>query len=592
MFCPNCGKQNNDETKFCTNCGFRLNVLRTESVNPNSTYADHKVSYNASNMTSKSISNQNSQDNIVNKNTGKAVNSALVNNLSNVKYSDISRINTKAVSKAPDSKKSQKILLGIGIPSVFVIVACTLIALLFPKIQMAVMGESTYYIYNEAQNISSIFSADELSDLRHPDSYSAKSIIEADCSDYEELSEIISSMDVTASVDYDKTTATVVSSASLNDSGNTILTLNGNYTDSKFIVGSDLYDSQLVFNNPFLINMSDKSVSHDVSNSIENFGYELSDEEIKIIECLFEVDKEEFVKVIRKVLCDYVDEKAVTTKGKINDKNVNIVTFTFKGEDLDFILTQLIREIENSEKLAPTLEKIIKLYGSYEDYDISFRSDSDIAEFVDDYFGFSYFIDTLTLTYSYDFRGNILYRGYVLDYGDYISKGDIKTTFNNSDVATVDAEILPDSDFQDEIINVYFSKEVVKNSLFIKFDYSDYYSNFYLNINNLRSEKCGGVPALMGDMNVVFSKYGEQIFEFDADTSISDFQYNISLDLDIEYNGSYNGTISTVLSTDPNVVDVDVPAKYETDILTYFENLFSEVGSTVSEYIEENYLDY
>lgn len=151
---------------------------------------------------------------------------------------------------------------------------------------------------------------------------------------------------------------------------------------------------------------------------------------------------------------------------------------------------------------------------------------------------------------------------------------------------------MPDSDFQDEVINVYFSKEVKNNSLSIKLDYSDYYSNFYLTVDNMRSEKCGGVPVLLGDMNVVLSKYGEQVFEFDAKTQTAGSQYDILMNLDIEYSGSYNGSISTSLSTDSNVSGVDIPTKYETDIPTYFEDLFSEISVTVSEYIEENYLDY
>lgn len=589
MFCPNCGKQNSEETKFCTNCGYRLNVLTPESINSNKPYVEPNASYNTPvNPKQDKIENKN----IVNKSTGKPVNSALVNNLSNVRYADISKISANKNNKSSDSKKPKKIALGIGIPVIFVIIVCVLIAILFPKIKMALMGESTYYFYNEAQNISSILSADELSDLRHPNSYSARSVVEADCTDFEELSDILNSMKVTASVDYDKSTATVVSSASLKDSNNTILTLNGNYLNSKFIVGSNVVDSQLFFDNPFLMNMSEKTVGNDVTDSIENFGYELSDEEVKTIQYLLEADREEFVKVVRKVLCDYVDEKAVTTKGKIDGKNVNVVTFTFEGKDIDFILTQFLKEIINNDKLSPTLEKIIKLYASYEDEDISLRSDSDISEFVDDYFGFSYFIDTLTFTYSYDFSGNILNRGYVLDFGDYTSKGDINTTFNNSDVATLEAEFMPDSDFQDEVINVYFSKEVKNNSLSIKLDYSDYYSNFYLTVDNMRSEKCGGVPVLLGDMNVVLSKYGEQVFEFDAKTQTAGSQYDILMNLDIEYSGSYNGSISTSLSTDSNVSGADIPTKYETDIPTYFEDLFSEISVTVSEYIEENYLDY
>lgn len=588
MFCPNCGKQNSDNTKFCTNCGFRLNDLRQESVNSHDNYVNN-VSHNTSENAN---SSHNNQINIVNKNTGKPVNSALVNNLSNISYSDISKINVNANSNPLDPKKPKKIALGIGIPAAFIIVICALIAIFFPKIQMAVMGESTFYIYKETQNISSLFSADELSDLRHPDSYSARSIVKADCLDDDELSELISSMQVIASVDYDKSKATVVSSASLNNSDNTVLTLNGNYTDSKFIVGSDVLDSQLVFNNPFLIDISDNSAGSEVSHSIENYASDLTYEEIKIIQSLSETDKEELVKTVRKVFCDYVDEKAETKRDKIDGKSASVVTFTFEGDDLDFILAQLMREFLNNEKLAPTLEKVIGFYNYYEDEDVSIKSDEDIAEFVKDYFSFSYFIDELTLTYAYDSRGNILYRGYVVDYGEYTSEGDIYTTFKNFEVATIEAEILPDSDFNDETINISFSKEVNNNSLNIMLDYTYCYYDFYMNISNLRSEKCGGVPVLLGKMQIELSESGERYFELNAKAVTSGSEYDISANLDYEYGGKYEGTISTTLSTASDVSDIEIPSKYETDVVEYFENLFNNIGSTVSEYIEENYIYY
>lgn len=517
--CPKCGKQNSGDVKFCINCGAKLNDLN---------------------------------------------------------------LKTKAKIIDQKSKNRKKVFLGITIPVTFLIILSVFIAVFFPKIQMAVLGESGYYFYQESKNISSLFEAETISDLRHPDSYSARSVIEADYSGDEFVSELLNSMQATASVDYDAQTATVKSSASLEASGNTLFVLNGNYTDSKFIIGSDFSDSTLVFDNPLLNNRStdDHSVTYsNQQNNSNNYGAYS-----RIFDCLSQIDSKELLKVLSNISTNYIDTKAVRSDTYIRTESAEIVTFSFSGEELDSIINEFFEEISNNENLAPVADSILKIFNN--DMDLNdFKESLAENEIV------SNSIEKLVFSYAYDSRGKIIFREYEVDYGSYSAKGQIYTTYEKSNINTLEAEFIPDSDLS-ESINVSMQKEQNNGEMNISLYYDDGYNNFTLSVNNMHSEKCNGVPVLLGQCKFSYSSDDESVLSLNISADNLNNKYNISINGDIAYGGSFGGTISTSLSTDSDVTGAALPNNYETNIEEYIYNLFEDIGSKVMEYVEDNYYYY
>lgn len=139
----------------------------------------------------------------------------------------------------------------VAVIAVLLIGGLTVFAAL-PQIERSSMGEAEYYLYKEYKNVKSIFDVDFLSDLRHPQSYSANSQIKltGDCGDYEEyssfLGEIIDSVNANAKVDYDKDKKTVSVNSNVKNKEDNIFTINAGYSDHRVVVGSDLEDNSTV----------------------------------------------------------------------------------------------------------------------------------------------------------------------------------------------------------------------------------------------------------------------------------------------------------------------------------------------------------
>lgn len=531
MICKICGEKINDNSKFCPNCGAETSIFYNET-------------------------------------------------------------SEKAI-EVPKKRNGRKVFIGLAV-FLFVIVLCgVVIAALLPKIQMAVMGESTYYIYQESKNVSSLLTSETISDLRHPEAYSAKSVAKANFSGDEYVSEILNSMQATATVNYDKASATVNSDLSLEDDGNNIFTLNGDYIDSKFIIGSDLMRSQLAFDNPLLkVLKSDDSASNNALKSDDYGNYE---DEALIINYLSEVDTEELLKVSRKILKENVDSKATSSKQNINGKNANMITFTFSGSDLDGLSAAFIDELMNNDKLAPVAEKICKAYYryyfGYDQYDASVTALESFKNDFQENSPISQFINQVTFSYACDSRGNILYRGFIVDYGDYQTEGKIYTTFDGKDVASLNAEIKPDSDF-DKGISISFSKTVSGGSTNVDLKYSDMdNTEFSINISNMRSEKCSGVPVLLGTCKMNLFSEGDEMFDVTANATNLVDKYDISVQGSIYGEASFEGTVSTSLSTEPNVTNTVAPENYDTDIPDYITELFNDIGSTVVNYVDNKYAE-
>lgn len=528
MTCKICGEGINDNSKFCPNCGAEISVFSNE-------------------------------------------------------------VSEKTID-GPKKRNGRKVFIGLAV-FLFVIILCGVAIVAFlPKIQMAVMGESTYYIYQESKNVSSLLTSETIDDLRHPESYSAKSVAKASFSGDEYVSEILNSMQVTATVNYDKTSATVNSDLSLEDDGNNLFTLNGNYIDSKFIIGSDLMDSQLAFDNPLLkvLQQNDKSSSNDVQDSsdIDPTNYE---KDMLTFEYLSEVDKKELLEVSRKTLKENVDSKATSSKQNINGKKANMVTFTFSGSDIDSLSVAFIDELMNNDKLAPVAEKICKLYFGNDQNDSNVSSLEHIKNYIQENSPISQSVNQVTLSYACDSRGNILYRGYFIDYGSDQSEGKIYTTFDGKDVATLNAEIKPDSDMSDGI-SVSLNKTVSGGSTNVDLKYSDMDDiEFNINISEMRSEKCSGVPVILGTCKINWLSDGYEVFNVTANATNLGDKYDITVDGTMYGEASFGGTVSTSLSTEPNVTNAVVPENYETDIPDYITELFNNIGSTVVDYVDNKY---
>lgn len=517
IHCPSCGTENNSNVKFCLKCGTALGNAVTAPANLNT------------------------------------------------------------VSKKTKSKKGKKVVLGISIPAAVIAIVCIVLAVFFPKIQMAVLGESAYYFYKEAENISSLLQAETISDLRHPDSYSAVSTANIDISGDELLSELIGTMQATADVDYDADSATVQSSLSLEASGDTLLTLIGNYADSKFIIGSDSTDSYLVFDNPFLSSSSD--------TDFQSFGDSDSLEYYELIECISQIDKEELISVLINISSDYIDTKAVKSDGVIGNEDAEIITFTFTDEQLDEILVALINEIMNSESLSAFVQEIFDVY-EYDDLDLA-----GLAEAVEKDGFFRYKFEYFEFSYAVNSKGNIIYRGYEVNYGSYSSIGEIYTDFDGSEVVSLSAEIIVDTDF-DDVFLFSIDKETVDDAMNIDISFSDSYVSVIIDVDEMRAEECGGVPVLLGKCCVTYTIDDYTEFELNASAENVSEQYNIDISCEIDGDELFSAGIATVLSTNADVSGVSVPSNYETEVMDYLEDLFDNVINGIAEYIDEYYYAY
>ncbi len=531
MKCKNCGKKINDNnTKFCPNCGVEISALNNE----------------------------------------------------------LPELTINGTKK----KNSKKIIIGLAVVLFLIVVCGVIISVFLPKIQMAIMGESTYYFYQESKNISSLLTSETIADLRHPESYSAKSVAKANFSGDEYVSEILSSMQATATVNYNKSSATVNSDLSLQDEGNTLFTLSGNYIDSKFVIGSDLMNSQLVFDNPLLniLKLNNNKFSSNGSQIPNNNDNTITEKELLALEYFSEADMKELLEVSRTILNENVDSKAVSTKENINGENADMITFTFSGSDLDALSVAFINEIMNNTDLVPVAEKIVELYSANEQSSSGMSELEYLKKFIQENSPISQDINQLTLSYACDSRGDILYRGYVVDYGSFESEGKINTTFDGDDIATLNAEIIPDSDIQ-ESVSFSLSKTIEGGSSNIDIKYSDIYYTFNANIENMHSEKCGGVPVLLGTCNMNLLSAGDEIFDITANATNLGDKYDISVQGSMYGEASFGGTISTSLSTNPNATNEVAPEYYDTNIPDYITELFNNIGSAVTDYVDDKYED-
>lgn len=476
--------------------------------------------------------------------------------------------------------KGKNVLARLGILLAVIIVIGVLIALFLPKIQMAVLGESEYYFYKEAKNISSLVSAETIEDLRHPESYSAQSVITADYSGDEYVSALLSTLQATANVDYDSNTATVKSSLALAENGNQMFTLNGNYKDSKFIIGADYFDTQLVFDNPFLMgNTSDDNLGFGSGSGSSDDEYT---QYVRLMGYLSQVDSKELLMILKNISSEYIDTKAEKSKTDVDGKSVDVISFKLSGSDIDEIFLKLTDEISNNSKLAPIAEDILSYF-----YDIT------LSEFRDELADAELFASTLnefTFSYAYDFRGNIAFRQYIVDFGTYTSQGTIYSSYKNSEISNLNAEIIPDTDYSD-VYNFSINKEVKNNEMNIEINYDDSYTVFQLSVDNMKSEKCGGVPVLIGNCNVKLSTDGESAFSVNLSAYNNEGSYDISVNLDLYDDQTVTGLISTQLSTRADVSGVEVPSEYETDIFEYLSEYFNDALGVIEEYYEYDY-DY
>lgn len=558
--CIRCGYSTEEDVNFCPECGYKMKELQAEQ-------------------------------NDLNVNQIKIINCPMCGkpNNADVKFcincgTKLNDLNLDSKTKIKKPKSRKKIALGITIPVVAFILLSVFIAAFFPKIQMAVLGQSGYYFYQESKNIASLFQAEMLSDLRHPNSYSARSVIKADYSGDEFVSELLDSMQATASVDYDAQTATVKSSATLMDSGNTLFTLNGNYINSNFVIGSDFSDSSLVFSNPLTNNIAKNDTDDESGSYNDNASEDYYEEYAGILNQLNQIDSKELLKVLRNISSEYIDAKAVETDMDINGENADLVTFAFSGDELDAILIAFINEIQNDSKLVSIAENILCIYMQDDEFTLK-----DLKDFT--YESGMFAINQLEFSYACDSKGNIIYRSYEVEYGNYTAKGEIYTSFDEFGVSELEAEIIPDTESY-ESVSFLLKKQIANGSMNVDVQYSDIYTRVQISISDMHSEKCNGVSTLLGQCRVNCSSGDESVLSLNISADNLNNEYDVSVNGDITYGGSFDGTISTSLSTDSDVTGAALPSNYETNIEEYMYNFFEDIGSKVMEYVEDNYYYY
>lgn len=504
------------------------------------------------------------------------------------KQEDFSGGSPENTNNAPIKKKGKKLKVILPIAAVLIL-AAIVVWIFFPKIERAVMGEAEYYLYNEYKNISVLADAGDISQLRHPSTYSADSVLSGEIDLY---GTVIDEISIESNVNYDMDAGvTSVNSKMLAD-GDEIGDLNIGYTDGRFVFTSDLSLDNLVMDaESFSSLFSDETTSDSQDGESSSSNEANTKSYSELIEEISEV-KGDLLKIGKKVLDENIDESNITElTTTYNSENVTKVTFTFTGEEFDAMMASLFEKAEENENVYNCVCDLLSFAVPYfYDYSADGYSSADLFDDMYNDFNeigvFESAFETLVLSVFYDGNGNIVCRNVTVT-----SDGDNYSVNIESDIdddtCSVCVLYLYNGKSQ---WTVDYDKYFSNGKMNIQFEWSDNYDKYEFIANDICVQEVNGVSTIFGNADFSIGDGFETYFNLRLNAGEENGIYNISVALEGS-DASGDLSIRTVFSQSADTSSVYVPENNITDIEEFFDSWFSSIGSRIEDVIDEIYYD-
>ena len=550
MKCNKCGSENAADSKFCYNCGAPLasDAQSAERVN-----ADAHVQPVVSAKPQKQ---------------------------------------KKKKTQGGKSGKKGLLIALVAVIAVLLIGGITVFAAL-PQIERSSMGEAEYYLYKEYKNVKSIFDVDFLSDLRHPQSYSANSQIKltGDYGDYDEysdfLGEIIDSVNANARVDYDKDKKTVSVTSDIKNNDDNLFTINAGYFDHRVVIGSNLEDNSTVLDfRPFYGgSATDKNKSDKASETKKTEKSSNKDSGSNLVTSL-------------KTICDeQINDKCIKSKGKekYNGKSCSYVEFELTDKQIDKIAVELLKAVAaNKGNIADLANTLNEYYQEFFAEYVVIDDDADfiqelISEIAEDGFVSGEF-DKINFKVYYDFRGNIVSRQLIV----YDMSNDIfNLTIDSDSGGSSDSfnVLAKAGDNQTAVIRYIKSTDGGKmncnidysSNTLIETDEENVENKMELNIklSDIGVETVNGISVLDGNLSFSFAYDSDYKVDFEGSAQADD-KYDIALKLKLSGddmdNMIFKANLATELSPNPDVSGFSITGKEDTECSDYFESMVNDIA--------------
>ena len=544
MYCSKCGQENDNDSKFCLSCGNPMEGV--ESVNAQQTPGVEQ--------------------------TQSVEPTPSVEQIPGFDPDPIFNQNPQPIEKKKNKKKMGFIVAAVVMA--VVLIAGATIALAFPKIERAVLGETAYYLVQESSAFEDMFDAGTLSAISDPKSFSANSEVTVKVNDKydEEINEIFNSLRITSEVDYDKSRGAFGVDAGVTFDKEELFNVGLDYVDNQLAFSSDLVKSSLL-----ILEGDKKDDFINPSDAIKSVGKDLWS-----------------------LLKDTVDKDNVKkTKDTFNDKQYDTVIFSFDGDDLDKLMADILKELKESEEMSEMLEGYFDMIRDIADeYGEDAESlDSYIDYLIDgfeNYGLFSDLFDELNMKVFYGSRGKMVAREITVDVD---SDTSIVITIE-SKINGKNTELKTTVDWKDSYFDENYKVEVVYSKATegkgidasltcdISGDSDLNGRLFELNVKDLQSKSCNGVNTLCGSLYLSFDD-GYDSFEINLTADVNKDSYDIDLDVDVE-DTTISAAITTQLSKDVDVSKISIPNNCETD----FEEYFDSLGEAISEKLYNTIFDF
>ena len=516
MYCKECGSKNDDSAKFCFNCGAALEKAPIIEGYPLYGSGDEPDGFK---------------------------------------------------ERPPKKKKISKLpIILIVIVAIILAGAITVYAKL-PDIKQAVMGDSVYYFYQEYNNISEILDAGSVSELRHPDTYSVHS--QATASFSGEGSDIVNTVIkdsmITADVNYEKSSGTVVVDSSL---------LNGK--EDVFGIGLDYLDGDLAFSTDLL--------KEGFMLYSKNAGANESIAQIADVKATDIVDLDAL-----KSICKDIDQNNVTKgNGMWKNEKCTTVTFNFSGKELDNIFLQLLDIAMDSEVITDTVYDIIDEYFEFVEEDLTAK------EFINEYLVdelkdglFVYEFDDFEMVVYYNSKGKIVAREVTITDGKYKDSCVIAT---NIDKKNCDLSISVEG------TDIVFSKTIEKGVLNANIEFSyDKDEIFSCELRDVQAISSNGVKTIGGTLDLNVEDYVTVKINSENDGSANIIDADISI-----YDGDIKLEIENTFSKKADVSGFKMPKNSSSNLGEYVDALLeaaedildSSYEDVIDAYYDSYYDDY
>ena len=450
-------------------------------------------------------------------------------------------------------KANKKIIGGVaGAICAVVLVAVIVVGASWRNIAHAAMGEVDYYLWREGTTIVDVLSTDALKDIMTAQDFSSET--EAKMYFPVEDMTINGSINMSHQNDGNQTVAVAKPVAEEEGESFSIGTYKIDYKDKVLGVSApDITDAQIVID--FVNNvMGDSS----------NGGIDLSG-----------IDITETAKVLGTIIKDAEDDvlKDNITKGKqeLDGKKYSTVELRIDGitaiEFATAVVNGIMDNSEAKELFTSYIQMGINAYAPFS-YDIQDLDADDIIDLIR---------DSLDEAAEYATEDEIIY-----------------TVFYGSKDSIINRRLeIPDEDFSIDIKTIigknktsldiscdYFTAELEKKeengSVTYRFDMSgEDLSDIQIEAEELRVEKCSGVNVVLGDIEVYCAG-----LSINLNASLNGNSYDISSDASEDGYDLYDISLSTTLSTKPDMSDFVQPdIKNGVDIEEFverFEEDFAE----------------